>query len=56
MQQIAQILAPKKSPVNQPGKVPANLPPVEDLPANTSTTKKTTLPDSTPNKQITNPK
>ena len=45
IQQIAQILAPNKPPVNQPGsatavttplveQAPANLPPVEDLPAN----------------------
>ena len=65
--QIAQVLAPKTSPVNQPvsataittppvEQAPANLPPVEGLPTKTSTTEKTTLPNSTPNKQITNPK
>ena len=67
IQQIAQVLAPKTSPVNQPvsataittppvEQAPANLPPVEGLPTKTSTTEKTTLPNSTPNKQITNPK
>jgi hypothetical protein len=61
MQQIAQILAPKKLPVNPSGsttaittspveQAPANLPPVEQAPVNTLKPVENTLPNLTPNK------